>query len=165
MHLHLFCSLKTACNTEGACQDLPNGWMNEIILEPQFWWRDHNSTVLNKNNSQTGVWILKSVWGYILISRNCCSKSWHLPKNIHGNHSGKAHLRGNVRRKTRKWKITFYWSGNTSHWARYTTNSHTTAAQGQKHLQEVTLHTAQWDCPITNSNRPGASLHTLNEWV
>ena len=87
-----------------------------------------NSTVLNKNNSQTGVWILKSVWGYILISRNCCSKSWHLPKNIHGNHSGKANFRGNVRRKTRKWKITFYWSGNTSNWARYTTNSHMTAA-------------------------------------
>lgn len=53
---------------------------NEIILEPQFWQRDRNSTVLNKNNSKTGVWILKSVWEHILISRNGCSKSGHLPK-------------------------------------------------------------------------------------
>ena len=79
-------------------------------------------------------------------------------KNIHGDHSGKVNLRGNVRRKMRKWETTFYWSGNLSDWTRCMTHRVRNTYRKEHcppHNRTVTSQTAIGH---------GASLNILHEY-
>ena len=61
-----------------------------------------------------------------------------------------------------KRETTFYWSGNLSDWTRCMTNSHVTVAEGQKHLQEGTLHTESRTVTSQTAIGHGASLNILH---